>query len=447
MPELPGSLAALLSLLRPAFTAPTFETFRSLVAGFVGRVGEHTVCGMWQAARLAGRVHHSRAHDFFARAAWCADRLGLLLLDFLVERFLDPDGAITLAVDGSVFRRSGAKVHGAAWHHDSGAAPDGRGFRFGNCFVVVGLVVRIAALGERAWCLPVLFRLWLPTPKPTKASPDPRRRPSQQELAGGLIAKVAERHPARRIDVVGDAAFACKAMAPASERVTLTSRLRSNAVIHAPKPAPTGRRGRPRVRGERLGSAGEIAARASAKQWRRLSIPGRGELKVLRVRGLWYSVFGPRPVQVVIVRELGDRDGYRIALISTDLKAGAAEIIARYADRWSIEVCFQDAKQVVGVGEARNRVKRAVERTVPFGLLCQSLAVAWYALNADPAADVDRRRRRAPWYSQKRDPSMLDVLANLRRELLRAEFRAQAGRAPSPQQITARPRPPLHTAA
>ncbi len=83
----------------------------------------------------------------------------------------------------------------------------------------------------------------------------------------------------------------------------------------------------------------------------------------------------------------------------------------------------------------RNRVRRAVERTVPFGLLCQSVAVAWYALNADPAADIDRRRREAPWYSQKRDPSMLDVLAALRRELIRAEFLAGATRRPLPQQI------------
>jgi len=131
---------------------------------------------MWQAARLAGRLHHSRAHDFFSRSSWSADELGLRLLDFLLERFVERGAAVSLAVDGSVFARSGPKVHGAVWHHDSSAAPGG-GFRFGNCFVVVGLVVRIPALGERAWCLPVLFRLWLPTPKPTKAAQTPRDGP------------------------------------------------------------------------------------------------------------------------------------------------------------------------------------------------------------------------------------------------------------------------------
>ena len=65
MPVLRCSLRAILSLLAPAFTAPSFENFCALVHGFIGRVGEHTITGMWQAARLAGRVHHSRAHAFF----------------------------------------------------------------------------------------------------------------------------------------------------------------------------------------------------------------------------------------------------------------------------------------------------------------------------------------------------------------------------------------------
>lgn len=363
-----------------------------------------------------------------------ADELGLLVLDFLLGCFVDPEAPIRLAVDGTVFARSGPRVHGTSWHHDSSTAPGGRRFRFGNCFVVVGLVVRIGALGERAWCLPLLFRLWTPTPAPTKAHPKPKRRPSQPELAALLVSKVAERHPQRRSTSSANSAFGCRALAALPERVSVTTRLRANAVIHAPRPPRTGKRGRPRVRGERLGNPRELAA-APASRWREVEVPGRGAALVLVIDGLWYSVFGARAVQVILVREPADADGYRIALISTDLEASAATLIARYADRWSIEVAFQDAKGVVGVGEARNRVRLAVERTVPFGFLCQTLAVAWYALNADPAADVARRRRIAPWYAQKRDPSMLDVLAALRRELIRAEFQAQAARRPRQREI------------
>ena len=112
MPVLPSSLTQVLVLLRPAFTAPTFQTFEALVAGMIGRVGERTVCGMWQAARLAGRVHHSVGHDFFARSRWSTDEVGLRLLDFLVERFVDADGAIGLAGRWQRVRPFGAQ---SAW--------------------------------------------------------------------------------------------------------------------------------------------------------------------------------------------------------------------------------------------------------------------------------------------------------------------------------------------
>ena len=112
-----GSLDGLLSLLAPCFSQPTFQSFRALAVGFIARVGEHTVCGMWQAVRLAGRVHHSHAHDFFARRRWDPDRLGLVALDFLVT-VPAKDGAICVAVDDTLFGRSGPKVYGAHYLHD-----------------------------------------------------------------------------------------------------------------------------------------------------------------------------------------------------------------------------------------------------------------------------------------------------------------------------------------
>jgi hypothetical protein len=55
--------------------------------------------------------------------------------------------------------------------------------------------------------------------------------------------------------------------------------------------------------------------------------------------------------------------------------------LARYASRWGIEKAFADARQIMGVGEAGNRTRRAVERTVPFGLICFSVVTLWYALH------------------------------------------------------------------
>jgi hypothetical protein len=153
----------LLSLLRGCFTQPSFDTFSVLVVGTVGRVRDCTVTGMLEAAGLAGVWHHSRAHDFFARARWNPDDVGLALVDFLVVVFVKSGASIRLAVDDTLFGRSGRKVFGAHYLHD-GAQPEGSGrrTRWGNCWVVVVLVVELPCLGSRAVGLPVLFRLFRP---------------------------------------------------------------------------------------------------------------------------------------------------------------------------------------------------------------------------------------------------------------------------------------------
>ena len=59
---------------------------------------------------------------------------------------------------------------------------------------------------------------------------------------------------------------------------------------------------------------------------------------------------------------------------------------------------------------------------MPFGFLCQTLVVVWYALNGQAREDVLRRRAHAPWYHQKRAPSYQDMLVSLRRALIAVEY-------------------------
>ncbi len=59
---------------------------------------------------------------------------------------------------------------------------------------------------------------------------------------------------------------------------------------------------------------------------------------------------------------------------------------------------FLDARHLAGVGQARTRTKRSVQRLVPFGLVCLSLAIIWYAHHGQPAHDLAAHRARAPWY-------------------------------------------------
>src|SRR5580692_5161543 len=109
---LPASLAVLLGALRPCFTARSFVTFCGLAAGLAGQARRRTVAGMLLGAGLSRAWPHDRAHYFFARARWDPDDLGLAVAGLAVLLLLPPGAGLRVAVDDSVFRRSGRKVHG-----------------------------------------------------------------------------------------------------------------------------------------------------------------------------------------------------------------------------------------------------------------------------------------------------------------------------------------------
>lgn len=94
--------------------------------------------------------------------------------------------------------------------------------------------------------------------------------------------------------------------------------------------------------------------------------------------------------------------------------------MARYADRWSIEQTIKDGKDLLGVGDAQNRLKTAVQRTVPFMLLTLTILVCWYARYGDIEADLTERRSLARWYRHKKTISVTDLLIALRRARITA---------------------------
>jgi hypothetical protein len=63
-----------------------------------------------------------------------------------------------------------------------------------------------------------------------------------------------------------------------------------------------------------------------------------------------------------------------------------------------------------------------VQRTVPFGLFCHSILIAWYALHGHDHNDTAQRRASAPWYKTKTEPSTLDMLTKLRRQIIATRF-------------------------
>ena len=407
---LPASWLELLATLRPVFRrSSTFGLFELLATGLVARTTRRTVVGMLAGAGMAAVVSFQRACRFFSHYVWEVDRLGLGVAGLIVDRLLDAEAPITVVVDDTLFRRWGRKVHHAFWTHDGAAqGPDKLGR--GNRWVIVGIVVRLRFCSHPV-CLPILFRLWA-----GKGTASP------VELAADMLTVLAKAFPHRLINAVGDAAYHGRALLVAG--TTITTRLPVNAALHQPAPPRTRRRGRPAKKGLRLPRLTELAATAT---WRTVTAHRYGRedtVQVTQIDCLWYGAFADAPARVVLVREPETTTGYDLALFTTDRDSDTAHIVERYADRWSIEPANATGKQLLGVGQARNRTQRAVERTVPFGFLTQSLVIIWYALYGYHPDDLTRRHAAEPWYPNKTEPAFEDMLTKLRRTLIAARFTA-----------------------
>jgi hypothetical protein len=419
----PASLMTLLQAFAPLFTAPSFRTFTALACGFLAQGGKRTVCGMLAGAGLSRRLPHDRAHWFFSRARWNADDLGLAAAVLVVSLLVPAGGPVDVAVDDTLLKRRGKKVWAASWFHD-GSAPGPAKTGFGNNWVVLGIVVRLPMV-SRPVAVPVMAKLVI---KGTNSK-------SRLWLARRLAERLAAALPGREVRVVADSAYAGGELKGLPAGISWTTRLRKDAALHALPPARTGRPGRPRVKGDRLPSLAKLAATAEFAQ---VTVTRYGRTETIAaavVTCLWYSVFGSQPVTVVIVRDKPG-SGFGIALVTTDREATAEQVIKRYASRWSIEVAIEDAKQIFGTGQARNRTAAAVERTVPFQIACQAAAVTWYATAGHDQSDLHERRALAPWYTSKAEPSTADMAAKLRRVIIAARFKASRPDQPTPQEMS-----------
>jgi hypothetical protein len=416
--QVPASLAPLLSAFAPLFTAPSFRTFCGLACGFLAQPGKRTVCGMLTGLGLSRLWPHDRAHYFLSRARWNPDDLGLAAARLVVSLLVPAGAPVDVAVDDTLFRRRGKKVWAASWFHD-GSAQGPAKTGYGNNWVILAVTVRLPGI-SRPVGIPVMAKLVI------KGS----NSKSRLWLARRMAERLAAALPGRRVRVVADSAYAGGELRELPAGISWTTRLRKDAALHDLPPARTGKPGRPRVRGKRLASLAGLAATAEFSQVTVTRYQKTETVQAAVITCLWYSVFGSRPVSVVLIRDRSAK-GCDLALVTTDRGATMIQVIERYASRWSIEVAIQDSKQLFCAGQARNRTARAVERTIPFEIACQAVTVTWYATAGRAGDDPQARRRNSPWYTSKSEPSTSDMTALLRRVLIAARFKA-----PRPDQPT-----------
>lgn len=422
--DLVSSFAILLQSLAITMTAPSFHNFVSILTGWVF-ARRRTVTGMLTAAGLAGKRHHAAFHRFFAQARWSLDALGLAVFR-LLEPLLDKD-TIFLALDDTLARKRGLKVFGVGMHHDPLLSSRGKAItNWGHSWVVLGVVVRLPLWPERAFCLPILFRMYLNHDAAARARRTCRTRP---ELAVEMLQILCRHRKNRHFHLLADSAYGGQSVLchlPAN--CDLTSRLVMNARLYgAPPPRKPGAKGRPRKRGERLATPAEMLKSRADRLT--LNIYGRRDrVRAATVTACVYAA-PSRLLRIVAVEPLaGGRD--RQAFYSTCASATPLDVLTWYALRWSIEVAFHDSKQHLGFEEPQGWSRHAAERTAPVAMLLYSLIVYWFAVEGH----CHYKQPVTSWYTKPR-AAFGDMLATLRRESLREQSFSWGLSGPGSQKI------------
>lgn len=412
----------LLGGTRAVFHAPSFAIFTDLITGWVCAPGRRTVTAMIAVTDPAGGRAHDAYHRFLRDGAWTMSELWRHLAVLAVTRFA-PAGVVALDCDDTLFHKSGRQVAGAGTFRDAVRSTSSRVvYALGLNLVVVTLRVT-PPWGGMPIAVPVNARLHRKNDPTTTVA-----------HAAAMLAELAGWLPERGLHLCADGAYAHLAGA-GLPRTHLTSRMRRDAALYEPAPPRTGKRGRPRTRGDRLPTPPQIAAATPAHDWREVNVDVRGRTLVRLVHTrdvLWYRVNPRELVRLVIVRDPAgvEPDDF---FLTTDLTATGADTAARYAGRWSIEVCFRDTKQDLGGQNPQSWKRQGPERAACLSLWLHAATWCWY-LAEHPDGDTWIPR---PWYPHKTTPSFLDALAALRRTLWTQRITAMSAPETAPHNKTA----------
>jgi hypothetical protein len=404
------SFVTLVQPLTAVMTTPTFDRFVTLLTGWL-LARRRTITGMLVAAGVAGDHHHAAFHRVFSAAVWSIDALGLAVFD-LVQVALGGRGTIWLTLDDTHARKYGRDLFGAGMHHDAMLSTRTRHVvTWGLTWVVLCVAVRLPCCPDRVFSLPVLCRLYL---NKNGAARWRRTYRSKPELAVALLTRLCAHRPDRRFHALVDSGYGGQSvLAHLPPNCDLTSRLDLDARLHTAPPARrAGRCGRPRVRGARLPTPRQMLAQRGRHVT--LDLYGRRDrVRLVAVTARVYRVPG-RSLRIVVVEPLAGGRPVQ-AFFSTIACAADVQVLRWYARRWSIEETFAASKSLLGMHQPQVWCRRAVERAAPVGLLLYSVVVLWFAR----VGHTQWTAVATTWYRARSAPSFGDMLATLRRDLLR----------------------------
>jgi hypothetical protein len=409
-------LVVLLAPFSGCFNEPVHATFQVIVVAWIVCLGRRTISRVWQTTGQAADSDHSKAYRLFNQAVWNWDELARITLIRLLCGLI-PGSSVWLVVDDTLCHKRGAKVaFGGIFLDAVLSSRKHKIFRFGVNWVTLGVVVQLPFRRDRFFCVNLLWRVYS---KKVKGLP----HQTKSQLARQMLDLVATWLPQRTVYVVADSAYMGKHLLKG-----LPHHVHGIGPIH-PKaslthPLPDEHQGK-RTIGDPLAKPKEMMENPEFGDWDELLLKlPNGEKKKLLVKVIkgvcWYPAAGQRKIELVLVRD-PDKKWRDELLLSTDLHLSAGEVILGYMRRWSVEVCYWESKELLGLHEPQVWTDLAVQRAHPMAWFVGGLVLVWYARYGQDAEQAHWDR---PWYKKEVGPTFADMLATMRLHLWKESWEA-----------------------
>lgn len=418
MHTLQNEYITILGSFSELFSQRIWKHAKILLIGAILAPVERTVTAALRVMGLSLEKHFANYHRVLSRAKWSSLEASRILLGGLVQTFASR-GPVILGLDDTIERRRGAKIQAKDIYRDPVRSSRGHFVKASGLRWLSLMLLAPIPWAGRTWALPFLTVL-----APSERYYQGKKRPHKKltEWAWQMVLQARRWLPQRQLVVVGDSSFAVLQLLSRLQQlkhpVTMITRFRMDAALYEPVQQEKGRKGRPRKKGKRLPTLEQVAA-AKQTHWKKLTVQEwygekKRKIEITSNTAVWYhSGEPPVPIRWVIIRD--PKHSFKTqALLCTDLRLSAEQIVCWFPRRWQVEVTFHEIRTHLGVETQRQWADLSILRTTPALLSMFSLVTLLANLHAQKE---NLPIQRTAWYVKKL-PTFSDALSIVKQTLV-----------------------------
>lgn len=366
-------------------------------------------------------------------------------------RYLEEGLPLVIALDDSHAKKTGKHIPSSGYFYDPASPHFARSFAWALRFISASVILTPYGHIGPARGIPIRWSLAPAIKKPKKRAPKEAHLlyrkmtqiwsvTSQAVEQLSILRSEMDAEPAlhdRTLVISADSGYCNKTVfAGLPERTVLVARTRKDIKLFAPPMHQTSiTRGRRKAYGEPLPTPEEIRKNDSYP-WRKAVIFAAGDWHEFNYKTIapvmWKNAGANRKLRLLVIRPLHYRKTARSRLLYrdpaylliSDPDYPVERALQDYCHRWEIEVNHRDLKDVIGIGDAQVRNPMSVSRQPAFiSVLYSCLLLA--SMNAYGPGRGEEYLPYPKWRNIPGSrPSILDLVAQLRRELWLSQFKS-----------------------